>query len=809
MPSIKAIEVCSILAGYRQRRKPIAFDLEGTCNWITCYSIADSKDDAVVVPIIYSNGESVWGEEDEILIWEATAALLEDHTVPKILQNFLYDGFVLAWSYGIVMQGLQDDTMVKHFELYPELEKSLGFQASIYTREPFYKAERKSTDERTQLTYCGKDSCVTFECNEVMDRLLKPQQREHYNFNLSLLVPLLYMEARGIRYDAATAKKRLEETQQTIYELQDQINQEAARSPSREALRAFYEAVYPQWNRSAGSSEGAGQGRVEGVVASGHEDQGDMDRYGMAGRQVEGATTALLPLLTAAFCQARRTEAREVEEVSWQPHLFNGKRWVRKGKRLTDPGDWPTFEEEPDPIEYRVWARPCRKLVTRNVPVEIATLGDVWRFVLDSRRAACKQALQILDSKPGQCSLDAAQRGELSTLLGIHCNTESTAKGGDAQWFLYTHCGFEPQYAFDGPRKTDRLTTDTEALLHTWMKTQDPRCKLVLTLRAALTAVETLAASSDDDGRIRTGYNLVGTNTGRLACYESPTGSGFNLQTVTKRDKDLFVADDGMELYSCDLSGADSWTVAAHAAKQGDDTMLQDLLGRLKPAKIIALMHLHGVSVNSKGREELRVLSKEVPEEGGLYPASKATTHGSNYGMRETTMAANILRQSYKKTGVPISVQPAQCKRLQGFYFTRYVGVPRWQAAVARQLKETGTLTTPFGFSRRFFGRKDDNGTLRDALAFEPQANTTWATNQMLLSLWVDPENRTSEGAFVVEPLHQVHDAAMFQGPVGQRAWIKGKVQEWFNHPLAIGGVEVLIPYEAGVGANWKHLEAL
>lgn len=35
----------------------------------------------------------------------------------------LYDVFVRAWTLGIVAEGLQDDTMLKPAELYPELDK--------------------------------------------------------------------------------------------------------------------------------------------------------------------------------------------------------------------------------------------------------------------------------------------------------------------------------------------------------------------------------------------------------------------------------------------------------------------------------------------------------------------------------------------------------------------------------------------------------------------------------------------------------------------------------------------------------------
>jgi DNA polymerase I-like protein with 3'-5' exonuclease and polymerase domains len=783
-------------------KKRIAVDIEGWCDYVSCIGFATTHNIAFVVPFIRADGTSWWTEEEEVQLWQAVAGVLEDPAVPKVLQNSLYDCFVLAWSYGIVIEGIVDDTMLKHFELFCEMEKSLGFQTSIYTKHPYYKFQRKSDDEKVQLEYCGRDCCRTLECCDAQEAMLKSQQREHYRFNLSLLAPLLYMELRGIRYDKDEAQRRLAATQQTIYELQDEINREAARSESRQKLRAFYEACGQTISNSGQCLSGEIVGEAPGSNCA--------DRAG----DRQDRVTRLLPLLTAAFCQARRTEKREVEEVTWQPMRQNSKgKWVKDGKRIQELPKGGCEVERGDghirSLNLQVFSDDCTiyqrisKLVPRNVPVAVETLVDVRRFALGSRSDECKRACQIVGELVKSGTLSPAQCGELATLLGISLNTDSTSAGGDAQWFLYTHCGFEKQYAKEGSKKTDRLTTDTTALLTLWTKTQDPRLKLMLLLRKHKTRIETLAADCDVDGRMRSQYNVVGTVTGRLANYASPTGGSFNLQTVTKVDRELFLADEGCEIYQADLAGADSWSVAARSAQQGDRTMLDDLLAGLKPAKIVGLMQKYGVIVNSKTRDELGVLSKEVTDEGGLYPACKATSHGSNYGMFERTMAENIAKQSYKKSGVPLVVKPAMCKALQGFYFTRYWGVPRWHQATTRMLKEQGVLVCSNGFMRRFFGRKDDNATLRDALASEAQTMTTYGTNLMLLRLWVDVENRNDNGSLIVEPLHQVHDAAIFQGVVTLREWVVKKVREWFNNSINVGGIDFVMPYELGVGSSW------
>lgn len=122
---------------------PLAVDIEGVVDYVECIGFATCADSAVVVPFISTSGESVWSEDDEVAIWQAIAELLEDVRVPKLLCNALYDAFVLAWTYGIIIQPIAEDTMLKWHELYCELEKSLAMQTSVLTREPFYKFERK------------------------------------------------------------------------------------------------------------------------------------------------------------------------------------------------------------------------------------------------------------------------------------------------------------------------------------------------------------------------------------------------------------------------------------------------------------------------------------------------------------------------------------------------------------------------------------------------------------------------------------------------------------------------------------------
>lgn len=379
---------------------------------------------------------------------------------------------------------------------------------------------------------------------------------------------------------------------------------------------------------------------------------------------------------------------------------------------------------------------------------------------------------------------------------------------------LYTDKGYPPQFKKEFGRKTEKLTTDVEALLALRKKLPaDNFLNGILRHRHLEGILETLSIKPDPDGRVRCGYNVVGTETGRLTCYTSPTGAGANLQTITKKLRKNYIADPGYDFFQCDLAGADGWTVAAHAKRLGDPTMFDDYMFGLKPAKILALLYAFGSEVNQLDRETLKFWSngeawKEVlaATSQGLYDCTKMGQHGSSYLMGVPTMQVNVMKKSYKETGTPIYMEHSQGTLLQSQFFGRYSGIKTWHSWAESKLVSDGTLTSASGHTRVFFGRRFGNNihdTVKEFLADEPQQNTTWATNLAMLNLWNDPDNRRSDGSLVIEPLHQVHDALCGQWPIALRDWARAKVKSYFNNVLTIAGTDIVIPFEGAYGRSW------
>lgn len=427
---------------------------------------------------------------------------------------------------------------------------------------------------------------------------------------------------------------------------------------------------------------------------------------------------------------------------------------------------------------------------------------------------ACLRSLQICK----QVAKDGggpAQRGELATLLGIEVKINSTAQGGDAQWFLYDHCKLPKQFAKEGNKLTTKLASDDEAIIRAWIQsgktkeTRDPRALTFLHMRRLVTQTRFLVAEPDEDGRIRSGMNLVATPTCRMAMYGSPTGtSDLNLQTIGKGLRDLFKADEGCYIGQRDLSNSDAYSVAAFCAMLGDPTMLDDLRAKIKPANVLARIYEVGPNVNQLTREQLREECKKVDSEGWLYFACKRVLHGSNYGMGKVTMANQILTDSFKLLGEPIWLEPRACEQIQErAFFVRYPGVRRWHEWMAREIKEKGMLVTSTGFQRRIFGRKDDHNTLKELLAHYPQYFTTRAIKMTLHRQWNDAENRREDGSLRVEPLLLVHDSNVSQWCIEDTEFAKVKLAEWFENPLTVAGLTLTIPASGTFGPDWKHQE--
>lgn len=187
----------------------------------------------------------------------------------------------------------------------------------------------------------------------------------------------------------------------------------------------------------------------------------------------------------------------------------------------------------------------------------------------------------------------------------------------------------------------------------------------------------------------------------------------------------------------------------------------------------------------------VRVLCPTVPSSwfyvrrnGKIY-----VTGNSNYRGLPPTMARHA------KIPVPVAEQ------FQRAYFARFPGIPKWHTHVARELQTAQSITNVFGRTRHFFGRPNDDATLREAIAFGPQSATAERLNLVLWRIWMHmPQIRL---------LAQVHDALYFlyHEDADEVAIIREALSH-FAIPMEHNGHSLVVPGEAKVGWNWGNFDA-
>ncbi len=137
--------------------------------------------------------------------------------VPLCFQNAMFDCSILDWFYDIKLYPfLKHDSMVGMHVAYTEFPKDLGFIASLFTEQPFWKdmvdwgkvkKGEQSIDE--VLAYNAIDVWVTHSAMEQMlvDELASPEMRAEYDYEMSLIAPLWDISRRGVLVDQVARLK--------------------------------------------------------------------------------------------------------------------------------------------------------------------------------------------------------------------------------------------------------------------------------------------------------------------------------------------------------------------------------------------------------------------------------------------------------------------------------------------------------------------------------------------------------------------------------------------------------------------------
>lgn len=318
-----------------------------------------------------------------------------------------------------------------------------------------------------------------------------------------------------------------------------------------------------------------------------------------------------------------------------------------------------------------------------------------------------------------------------------------------------------------------------------------PFVSAILSYRDTAKRLEVLRTEVDPDGRMRTSYNIAGTETGRWSSSASSAGTGTNLQNITPELRRMFVSDEGYWLVGIDLEQAESREVGWQCGVLFGDWTYLDACEGSDLHTAVCRLTWPALGWTGSGAEDRKIAERPYYRQLTYRDMAKKLGHGSNYGGSAFTLGRHA----------KIPTQMAQA--FQDRYFAAFPALPRWHRYISRELQTKRQLTTPFGRTRQFFGRPTDDTTLREAIAFVPQSSTG---DRMNLGLWRIWDKLGGQ----VQLLAQVHDAVYFQVPTTgcDLGAVITQALDLIDIPVG-SGRQFTVPGEAKVGYNWGSFHPL
>lgn len=360
--------------------------------------------------------------------------------------------------------------------------------------------------------------------------------------------------------------------------------------------------------------------------------------------------------------------------------------------------------------------------------------------------------------------------------------------------FFYEHMKLPKQWiSVKGVRK---LSMNKEVLekLDIYMHAR-PIIACIQMIRDATKQIEDLEQSLRD-GRYYTSFNIGGTETWRFSSSKSAFGTGGNLQNK-KVDDDIeegaqsmrrpFIADPGWKLCEIDEEQAEARDVGFTMGVLFNDWRYLDAC---------------------EGGDLHTTTAKMVWPDKVKCRADADQLFYRNFSYRQMTKRGAYLT-SYMGTAwtasrslkVPIGVMDKFQKDFATGPKAAFPAFPKWWRWVAEQLQTTQRLSNSFGVERMFFGRPNDDTTLREAIAHGPQSSVAMRTNLGMWRIWrYMPQ---------VEVLAQKHDSVTFQFREEEdESAIVAQALSLMRTPLRAPNGRVFdIPGEAKVGWNWGRYD--
>ena len=335
-------------------------------------------------------------------------------------------------------------------------------------------------------------------------------------------------------------------------------------------------------------------------------------------------------------------------------------------------------------------------------------------------------------------------------------------------------------------RKQGRPTTDDDAReeLEAYpIATQI--CKHINMMAELGKKLSVLHTEIDNDGRIRTSYNIAGTSTGRFSSSLSEFGTGGNLQNVEESLRSIFISDPGYKFAKFDAKSGESYCVGARIWNIFQDGKFLDAVESGDVHTAVARLIWPQMAWTGVLSHDKRLAESPYYRHYSHRFMCKKIGHGKNYKGGDAEIAL--------QTRLPIDI-------ISSFgitYYREFPAIPRWHDWVLNELKAKRSLSTLTGRRRYFFKRPSDKKLLKEAIAYDPQGSLADIVNQALLTLWK---------MNICPIVFQDHDAITFMYPERDEETILPILRQHLTIPIPLAHGRVLeIPYDCEVGWNKGH----
>jgi DNA polymerase I-like protein with 3'-5' exonuclease and polymerase domains len=339
-----------------------------------------------------------------------------------------------------------------------------------------------------------------------------------------------------------------------------------------------------------------------------------------------------------------------------------------------------------------------------------------------------------------------------------------------------------------------RTSINREALEHLSIYFHaEPICSTIIRIRDLVKQLSVLRTEVDSDSRMRTSYNVAGPETGRWSSSSNVYGGGTNLQNITESLRRIFIADPGRKFAYIDLSQAESRCLAFLCYSLFGSTAYLDACESGDLHTLAAQLIWPSMAWTGELAHDKKLAEQNFYHNFSYRDMAKRGGHGSNYYGKPFTISRHL------------KVPQQLIESFQTQYFNAFPELREYHRWCARQLQLSGQITTPLLTTRHFFGRVNDDSTLREAIAHVPQHMVGTMLNLALWRVWF----RTCIGSAPrVQILAQVHDAILLQYREEDEEEILSEVLPLMATPLTYNGRTMTIPSDILVGWNWaKHYE--